>query len=226
MVPMATSQDHKAQKDGDLGPNTGGMGAYSPAPVVTGSIHEKIMNEVMLPTVSGMAAEGRRYVGFLYAGLMISPQGDVNVIEFNCRFGDPEAQPIMLRLKSDLPALCLKALSQELRSESVDWDLRPAVGVVMASAGYPGSYPKGEKIRGLEHKLKENEKIFHAGTVERNGEIMTNGGRVLCATSLGGTVTEAQKNAYELAKYVSWESLYFRTDIAYRAIERENTSNE
>ena len=226
VVPMATSQDHKAQKDGDLGPNTGGMGAYSPAPVVTGSIHEKIMNEVMLPTVSGMAAEGRRYVGFLYAGLMISPQGDVNVIEFNCRFGDPEAQPIMLRLKSDLPALCLKALSQELRSESADWDLRPAVGVVMASAGYPGSYPKGEKIRGLEHKLKENEKIFHAGTVERNGEIMTNGGRVLCATSLGGTVTEAQKNAYELAKYVSWESLYFRTDIAYRAIERENTSDE
>ena len=226
VVPMATSQDHKAQKDGDLGPNTGGMGAYSPAPVVTGSIHEKIMNEVMLPTVSGMAAEGRRYVGFLYAGLMISPQSDVNVIEFNCRFGDPEAQPIMLRLKSDLPALCLKALSQELRSESADWDLRPAVGVVMASAGYPGSYPKGEKIRGLEHKLKENEKIFHAGTVERNGEIMTNGGRVLCATSLGGTVTEAQKNAYELAKYISWESLYFRRDIAYRAIERENISDE
>tara|TARA_B100000700_G_scaffold224092_1_gene247101 strand:+ start:12466 stop:13761 length:1296 start_codon:yes stop_codon:yes gene_type:complete len=226
VVPMATSQDHKAQKDGDLGPNTGGMGAYSPAPVVTGSIHEKIMNEVMLPTVSGMAAEGRRYVGFLYAGLMISPQGDVNVIEFNCRFGDPEAQPIMLRLKSDLPALCLKALSQELRSESADWDLRPAVGVVMASAGYPGSYQKGEKIRGLEHKLGENEKIFHAGTVERNGEIMTDSGRVLCATSLGETVTEAQKNAYELAKYVSWESLYFRTDIAYRAIERENTSDE
>ena len=226
VVPMATSQDHKAQKNGDLGPNTGGMGAYSPAPVVTGSIHEKIMNEVMLPTVSGMAAEGRRYVGFLYAGLMISPQGDVNVIEFNCRFGDPEAQPIMLRLKSDLPALCLKALSQELRSESADWDLRPAVGVVMASAGYPGSYQKGEKIRGLEHKLGENEKIFHAGTVERNGEIMTDSGRVLCATSLGETVTEAQKNAYELAKYVSWESLYFRTDIAYRAIERENTSDE
>ena len=226
IMPMATSQDHKAQKNGDLGPNTGGMGAYSPAPVVTESIHEKIMNDVMLPTVSGMAAEGSKYVGFLYAGLMISPQGDVNVIEFNCRFGDPEAQPIMLRLKSDLPALCLSALSQGLRSESADWDLRSAVGIVMASAGYPGSYPKGEKVYGLEHKLKENEKIFHAGTIERCGEILTNGGRVLCAASLGDTVTEAQKNAYELAKYVSWESLYFRTDIAYRAIEREKASND
>ena len=226
VIPMATSQDHKAQKNGDLGPNTGGMGAYSPAPVVTESIQKKIMNEVMLPTVSGMAAEGNKYIGFLYAGLMISPQGEVNVIEFNCRFGDPEAQPIMLRLKSDLPALCLKALSQELQSESADWDLRPAVGVVMASAGYPGSYPKGEKIHGLEQKLKQNEKIFHAGTIERDGEILTNGGRVLCATSLGDTVTEAQKNAYELAKYVSWESVYLRTDIAFRAIERENVSDE
>ena len=226
VIPMATSQDHKAQKNGDLGPNTGGMGAYSPAPVVTESIQKKIMNEVMLPTVSGMAAEGNKYIGFLYAGLMISPQGEVNVIEFNCRFGDPEAQPTMLRLKSDLPALCLKALSQELQSESADWDLRPAVGVVMASAGYPGSYPKGEKIHGLEQKLKQNEKIFHAGTIERDGEILTNGGRVLCATSLGDTVTEAQKNAYQLAKYVSWESLYLRTDIAYRAIERENVNDE
>ena len=226
VIPMATSQDHKAQKNGDLGPNTGGMGAYSPAPVVTESIHEKIMNEVMLPTVSGMSAEGNKYIGFLYAGLMISPQGDVNVIEFNCRFGDPEAQPIMLRLKSDLPALCLKALSQELQSEIADWDPRPAVGVVMAAAGYPGSYPKGEKIHGLEQNSKEHEKIFHAGTTERDGEILTNGGRVLCATSLGNTVSEAQKNAYELTKCVRWKSLYLRTDIAYKAIVRENNNDD
>ena len=226
VIPMATSQDHKAQKNGDKGPNTGGMGAYSPAPVVTESIHEKIMNEVMLPTVSGMAAEGNRYVGFLYAGLMISPEGDINVVEFNCRFGDPEAQPILLRLKSDLPTLCLKALSQDLGSVSPIWDRRSAVGVVMASAGYPNAYPKGEIISGLEQDSLDHHKIFHAGTVQREGKILTNGGRVLCATALGDSVTEAQKSAYDLANCVRWDNLYIRTDIAYKAIARENTQDD
>ena len=226
VLPMATSQDHKAQKNGDKGPNTGGMGAYSPAPVVTESIHEKIMTEVMMPTVSGMAAEGKKYVGFLYAGLMISPEGDINVVEFNCRFGDPEAQPIMLRLKSDLPTLCLKALSQDLKSVSPIWDNRSAVGVVMASAGYPNAYPKGEVISGLKHDSLDHHKIFHAGTVERDGKVVTNGGRVLCATALGDSVTEAQRYAYELANSVSWDSLYIRTDIAYKAIARENKHDE
>ena len=226
VIPMATSQDHKAQKNGDKGPNTGGMGAYSPAPVVTESIHEKIMSEVMLPTVSGMAAEGNRYVGFLYAGLMISPEGDINVVEFNCRFGDPEAQPIMLRLKSDLPTLCLKALSQDLGSISPVWDHRSAVGVVMASAGYPNAYPKGEIISGLGQDSLDHHKIFHAGTVERDGKILTNGGRVLCATALGDSVTEAQGYAYDLANCVRWDNLYIRTDIAYKAIARENTQDD
>ena len=226
VLPMATSQDHKAQKNGDKGPNTGGMGAYSPAPVVTESIHEKVMNEVMLPAVSGMAAEGSKYVGFLYAGLMISPEGDINVVEFNCRFGDPEAQPIMLRLKSDLPNLCLKALTQDLKSVSLEWDRRSAVGVVMASAGYPNSYPRGETISGLDRDSSDHHKIFHAGTVERNGKILTNGGRVLCATALGTSVTQAQRYAYDLANYISWDNLYLRTDIAYKAIARENTLDE
>ena len=223
VMPMATSQDHKAQRNGDKGPNTGGMGAYSPAPVVTDLVHKRIMNEVMLPTVAGMLAEGNRYTGFLYAGLMISPEGDVNVVEFNCRFGDPETQPIMLRLKSDLPNLCLKALSNELDSVRPEWDERSAVGVVMASAGYPGKYPKGEIIRGMNKNPNEGQKIFHAGTLKQGEKILTNGGRVLCATALGKSVSEAQRAAYDLTRSVKWDSMYFRTDIAYRAIAREDT---
>ena len=222
VIPMATSQDHKARDDGDKGPNTGGMGAYSPAPVVTDAIYERIMKEVVLPTVTGMASDGNEYTGFLYAGLMISSEGSISVIEFNCRFGDPEAQPVMLRLKSELPNLCLMALDGKLDAVEVEWDTRPSVGVVLASAGYPGNYKKGDLISGLDADRGDNQKLFHAGTIERNGEIVTNGGRVLCATALGDTISEAQSRAYKLVNGVNWENMYFRKDIAYRAIAREN----
>ena len=222
VIPMATSQDHKARDDGDKGPNTGGMGAYSPAPVVTDAIYERIMKEVVLPTVTGMASDGNEYTGFLYAGLMISSEGSISVIEFNCRFGDPEAQPVMLRLKSELPNLCLMALDGKLDAVEVEWDTRPSVGVVLASAGYPGNYKKGDLISGLDADRGDNQKLFHAGTIERNGEIVTNGGRVLCATALGDTISEAQSTAYKLVNEVNWENMYFRKDIAYRAIAREN----
>ena len=222
VLPMATSQDHKARDDGDRGPNTGGMGAYSPAPVVTGAVHERIMNEVILPTVKGMAEDGNEYVGFLYAGLMISPEGRPAVVEFNCRFGDPEAQPVMLRLKSDLPRLCLAALERKLDREQAEWDPRCAVGVVLAAGGYPAEYAKGIPISGLDTPLKDNQKLFHAGTAERDGEVVTNGGRVLCATALGETVSAAQAAAYDLADRISWDNVYYRRDIAYRAIAREN----
>jgi phosphoribosylamine--glycine ligase len=223
VLPMATSQDHKARDDGDQGPNTGGMGAYSPAPVVTPEIYQKIMDEVIVPTVEGMAADGNDYVGFLYAGLMISPQGTVNVVEFNCRFGDPEAQPVMLRLQSDLAQLCLAALDQKLDQQSAVWDPRCAVGVVMAAGGYPLSYSKGDKITGLETPVGAHQKSFHAGTAMNNGDIVTNGGRVLCATALGNSVSEAQAEAYALVKQIQWDKVYFRSDIAYRAIARENS---
>lgn len=222
VLPMATSQDHKARDDGDRGPNTGGMGAYSPAPVVTESVYQKIMDEVILPTVKGMAADGNDYVGFLYAGLMVSASGDVSVVEFNCRFGDPEAQPVMLRLQSDLSSLCLAALDQTLDTQTAEWDSRCAVGVVLAAGGYPESYNKGDRIEGLDLPCAEHQKIFHAGTAEKDGEVVTNGGRVLCATALGNTVSEAQAAAYELANQISWDNVYFRTDIAYRAVAREN----
>ncbi|MDG2420656.1 MAG: phosphoribosylamine--glycine ligase [Gammaproteobacteria bacterium] len=222
VIPMATSQDHKARDDGDKGPNTGGMGAYSPAPVVTDAIYERIMKEVVLPTVTGMASDGNEYTGFLYAGLMISSEGSISVIEFNCRFGDPEAQPVMLRLKSELPNLCLMALDGKLDAVKIEWDNRSSVGVVLASAGYPGNYKKGDLISGLDADTSDNQKLFHAGTIEQNGEIVTNGGRVLCATALGDTISEAQSRAYKLVNGVNWENMYFRKDIAYRAIAREN----
>ncbi len=222
VLPMATSQDHKARDDGDKGPNTGGMGAYSPAPVVTVEVYQRIMDQVILPTVKGMAEDGNDYTGFLYAGLMVSPTGEIAVVEFNCRFGDPEAQPIMLRLKSDLAEHCAAALNQNLDQQTADWDSRCAVGVVLASGGYPGTYNKGEVIDGLDTPQGDHQKVFHAGTAERDGDIVTNGGRVLCATALGDSVSEAQAAAYALANSINWNNVYFRNDIAYRAIAREN----
>jgi phosphoribosylamine--glycine ligase len=221
ILPMATSQDHKARDDGDLGPNTGGMGAYSPAPVVTPEIHERVMAEVIQPTVQGMAAEGNRYTGFLYAGLMIMPDGTPKVIEYNCRFGDPETQPIMMRLKSDLVSLCTAALDKTLHHCTVDWDPRAALGVVLAAGGYPNDYHKGDVISGLPASGTEDSKVFHAGTREVDGQVVTNGGRVLCAVGLGNTVFEAQQRAYQLAEQICWNDVYFRHDIGYRAIARE-----
>jgi len=225
VLPMATSQDHKRALNGDLGPNTGGMGAYSPAPVVTPEIHDRIMSEVIMPTVEGMAAEGAPYSGFLYAGLMIAADGTPNVIEYNCRFGDPETQPIMMRLQSDLVELCLAATRSELDKATIAFDNRAAVGIVLAAKGYPASYPKGDVISGLEINTNDSAKTFHAGTkLNEQGEVTTNGGRVLCATALGNTVTEAQKLAYELLHQIAWQGVEFRTDIAYRAIEREQNN--
>src|SRR5574344_2166004 len=208
VVPMATSQDHKRVGDGDTGPNTGGMGAYSPAPVVTDEVFKKVMEQVILPTVNGMKAEQNSYTGFLYAGLMIDGQGNPKVIEYNCRFGDPETQPIMLRMKSDLVDLCNKACDGQLAGEIAEYDTRAAVGIVLAAKNYPNS-------------PQQREKIFQAGTSFKNGKIVTNGGRVLCATALGTTVYEAQQKAYKLAKSVNWDGMFFRNDIAYRAIARE-----
>lgn len=221
IVPMATSQDHKRVGDGDTGLNTGGMGAYSPAPVVTPEMHERIMDLVIKPTVEGMAAEGNSYTGFLYAGLMIMADGTPKVIEYNCRFGDPETQPIMLRMKSDLVTLCLAGVNGELADMTAEFDPRAAVGVVLAAGGYPGDYEKGLEITGLPTKETDGLKVFHAGTKEVDGKVVTAGGRVLCATALGKTVTDAQQKAYQLAKKISWEGMFFRNDIAYRAIARE-----
>ena len=221
VVPFASSQDHKPRDDGDLGPNTGGMGAYSPAPVVTPRVHERIMDEVILPTVRGMAADGAPYQGFLYAGLMIMPDGTPRVIEFNCRFGDPEAQPVLMRLRGDLVDLCRRALSGGLAGVALEWDPRAAVGVVMAAGGYPLDYARGRAIAGLDDDLP-NTRVFHAGTALAGEQAVTNGGRVLCVTALGATVTEAQALAYERVERVRWEDAYYRTDIGYRAIAREN----
>ncbi|WP_077287200.1 phosphoribosylamine--glycine ligase [Cognaticolwellia aestuarii] len=221
ILAFATSQDHKRAYDGDKGPNTGGMGAYSPAPVVTSEIHQRAMNEVIIPTVEGMAKEGAPYTGFLYAGLMIDNEGTPKVIEYNCRFGDPETQPIMMRLKSDLVELCIMACRGELDKATIDFDPRPAVGVVLAAAGYPGNYPKGDVICGLDKNKAIDRKTFHAGTSVKAGEVVTAGGRVLCATALGDNVTQAQRSAYELLQEISWPGVEYRTDIAYRAIERE-----
>ena len=223
VLPFATSQDHKRAADGDKGPNTGGMGAYSPAPVVTPDIHQRIMDEVIVPTVEGMASEGHPYKGFLYAGLMIMADGTPKVIEYNCRFGDPETQPIMLRLQSDLVALCLKACKGELAGTHIDFDPRASVGVVLAAGGYPGDYAKGKVINGLDDAAKLDGKVFHAGTALNGDDVVTSGGRVLCATALGNSVTEAQQQAYVLTKAIDWEDVYYRNDIAYRAIARENS---
>jgi phosphoribosylamine--glycine ligase len=221
ILPLATSQDHKARDNGDQGPNTGGMGAYSPAPVVTDEVFDRIMTQVIEPTVKGMAADGRPYTGFLYAGLMIDEKGSPRVVEYNCRFGDPETQPILMRLQSDLLPLCEAALDKRLHQVEVSWDSRAAVGVVMAAGGYPAAYRKGDIIAGLDQADSDNSKVFHAGTALQEGEVVTAGGRVLCVTALGDTVAEAQVNAYNSLKRISWQDAYFRTDIAYRAVARE-----
>ncbi|MFM2484912.1 phosphoribosylamine--glycine ligase [Celerinatantimonas yamalensis] len=226
VLPMATSQDHKRVGDGDTGPNTGGMGAYSPAPVVTATIHQRVMDEVIYPTVRGMAAEGHPYKGFLYAGLMISADGTPKVIEYNCRFGDPETQPIMMRLRSDLVALCLAGSTGNLDKSTVEFDSRPALGVVIAAGGYPEAYQKGDVIKGLPDvtPLSEaiDQKIFHAGTrLNEQGQTLTAGGRVLCATALGDSVFDAQQKAYALAKQVYWQGSFYRHDIGHHAISRE-----
>ncbi len=221
VLPMATSQDHKRVGDKDTGPNTGGMGAYSPAPVVTPEIHDRIMQEVIYPTVNGMAQEGHPYTGFLYAGLMIAEDGTPKVIEYNCRFGDPETQPIMMRMQSDLVELCLAAIDGKLDTQESNWDPRAAIGIVLAAGGYPASYHKGDVISGLPDTEVEGEKVFHAGTAEKDGKIVTAGGRVLCATALGNSVSEAQQRAYALTKQISWDGVFYRHDIGYRAIARE-----
>ncbi|MDY0070350.1 MAG: phosphoribosylamine--glycine ligase [Porticoccaceae bacterium] len=222
VLPMATSQDHKRVGDGDTGPNTGGMGAYSPAPVVTPAVHARAMHEVILPTVRGMAAEGNRYTGFLYAGLMVMPDGTPKVIEYNCRFGDPETQPIMMRLQSDIVALCLAALDGKLDAASAEWDARASVGVVLAAGGYPGDYRKGDIINGLPDTDPEGAKVFHAGTrLDGDGHVVTNGGRVLCVVGLGDSVGDAQQRAYHLASEISWKDMFHRRDIGYRAVTRE-----
>ena len=220
VLPLANSQDHKARDDGDLGPNTGGMGAYSPAPVVSEAVHERIMEQVIRPTIDGMAADGHPYVGFLYAGLMISPEGEVNVVEFNCRFGDPETQPVLFRLQSDLTELCLAALDGKLDQVDAQWDPRCSLGVVLAAGGYPESYNKGDPISGLDHDPGPAGKVFHAGTTIREGITVTNGGRVLCAVALGEDIAAAQSAAYDLVGTIHWEGIQFRTDIGYRAVGR------
>jgi phosphoribosylamine--glycine ligase len=220
-LPFATSQDHKRIGDGDTGPNTGGMGAYSPAPVVTPEMHQRIMREVIEPTIAGLAADGMPYTGFLYAGIMIHPDGTPNVLEFNCRFGDPETQPIMMRLNSDLPALCEAALDGRLDQVSMDWDPRAALGVVLAAGGYPDDVRKGDAIHGLDAAAKFPGKVFHAGTSLRDEAIVTAGGRVLCAVGLGSTVSAAQTAAYQLVDAIHWEGMQCRRDIGYRAIARE-----
>jgi len=220
VLPLATSQDHKRLEDGDRGPNTGGMGAYSPAPVVTPALHARIMREVIEPTIRGLAAEGMPYTGFLYAGIMIAPDGTPNVLEFNCRFGDPETQPILMRLKSDLTVLCEAALERRLDQVQVAWDARAALGVVMAAAGYPDAPRMGEPIAGLERAASLPGKLFHAGTRLSGEQVLVSGGRVLCATGMGATVAEAQRAAYALAGAVHWSGAFYRRDIGYRAIAR------
>ena len=222
VLPMATSQDHKRIGDADTGPNTGGMGAYSPAPVVTPDVHRRVMEKIIYPTVRGMKAEGNTYVGFLYAGLMIDASGEPRVIEYNCRFGDPETQPIMMRLQSDLVALCNAAIDGKLDTQTAQWDARPAIGVVLAAKGYPDGYPKGDVIRGLDITHADC-KTFHAGTtLAANGDVVTSGGRVLCVTALGNSVRDAQQRAYAAVADIQWDNLYCRRDIGYRAIAREN----
>ncbi|HGS4462752.1 TPA: phosphoribosylamine--glycine ligase [Vibrio metschnikovii] len=221
VLPMATSQDHKRVGDADTGPNTGGMGAYSPAPVVTQDVHDRVMREVIYPTVRGMAAEGNPYTGFLYAGLMIDAQGTPKVIEYNCRFGDPETQPIMMRLQSDLVELCLTALDGKLDQVESKWDPRASIGIVLAAGGYPADYRKGDVISGLPTQEIAGEKVFHAGTSDQSGAVVTNGGRVLCATALGESVSQAQQRAYQLAQQIEWQGMFYRHDIGYRAIARE-----
>lgn len=222
ILPMVTSQDHKAKNDGDTGPNTGGMGAYTPAPVVTRDIYNSIMQDVIEPTIVGMASDGNPFTGFLYAGIMVSKDGSPKVLEFNVRFGDPETQPIMMRLQSNLADLCLAAVNKRLDQVTVKWDSRPALGVVLAAGGYPDDYPKGDVINGINNANTSDTKVFHAGTSQNDkAEIITAGGRVLCVTALGETVTEAQAKAYKAVSKISWKNMYNRSDIGHRAVTRE-----
>lgn len=221
VLPLATSQDHKARDEDDLGPNTGGMGAYSPAPVIDQQLHQRAMDTVILPTIRGMAEQGMPFTGFLYAGLMISPDGETRVLEFNVRFGDPETQPIMMRLQSDLAGLCLAAVNGELDQVDAHWDQRPALAVVMAADGYPGSYSKGQLISGLDQASQGDTKVFHAGTAIKDGQLVTSGGRVLCVCALADTVKEAAATAYAGCDKIHWDGIFCRGDIGYRAIARE-----
>jgi len=218
VLPMATSQDHKRISDGDTGPNTGGMGAYSPAPVVTEALHARVMREIIMPTVEGMAAEGNTYKGFLYAGLMITPAGEPKVIEYNCRFGDPETQPIMMRLQSDLAELCMATLKTALNKATISWSEQAALGVVLAAGGYPDDYDKGDTITGLQAAENDDCKVFHAGTSTADTEVHTNGGRVLCVTALGDDIGAAKAKAYAGVKEINWPGMQYRTDIGARAL--------
>ncbi len=222
ILPLATSQDHKARDEGDQGPNTGGMGAYSPAPVIDDALHQRAMETVIIPTIRGMAEQGMPFTGFLYAGLMISPDGETNVLEFNVRFGDPETQPIMMRLQSDLAELCLAAVDGRLDQVEALWDPRPALGVVMAAGGYPDAYGKGYPITGLDEANSGETRVFHAGTAMHDNAVVTSGGRVLCVCALGDSVTAAAKAAYAGCKKVNWQGAFFRPDIGHRAIARES----
>ncbi|MBA6414085.1 phosphoribosylamine--glycine ligase [Parahaliea sp. F7430] len=221
VLPMVTSQDHKRIGEGDTGPNTGGMGAYSPAPVVTQEVFDRIQKEVIRPTVDGMAAEGNAYRGFLYAGLMITDQGEPKVIEYNCRFGDPETQPILMRLKSDLVELCELALDGQLDQARAEWDERVSIGVVLAAGGYPGNYSKGKEISGLDSDFPDSVKVFHAGTAVEGDKVVTSGGRVLCVTALGADIEEAQRICYQATQKISWEGMTLRNDIGWRAVARQ-----
>ena len=225
VLPMATSQDHKRIGEGDTGPNTGGMGAYSPAPVVDAAVNQRVMEQVILPTVAGMAAEGNDYTGFLYAGLMINDDGMPKVIEYNCRFGDPETQPIMVRLQSDLVDLCDSALDGTLDQTDASWDQRCAIGVVLAAGGYPQSYTRGTPIQGLDTPQAESIKVFHAGTAQEGDQVVTSGGRVLCVTALGENIAAAQQACYEAADKISWDGVTLRRDIGWRAIARYSENN-
>jgi len=225
ILTMATSQDHKRLRDADAGPNTGGMGAYSPAPVVTRALHERIMREVIEPTIRGLAKDGTPYTGFLYAGIMVHPDGTPNVLEYNCRFGDPETQPIMMRLRSDLVELCEAALDKRLDRVHADWDERAALGVVLAAEGYPETVRKGDVIAGLQQAARLPGKVFHAGTRAADGKVFTNGGRVLCAVGLGTNVSQAQAQAYTLVDAINWPGMQCRRDIGFRAVARERPGN-
>ncbi|MDH3978134.1 MAG: phosphoribosylamine--glycine ligase, partial [Gammaproteobacteria bacterium] len=225
ILPLATSQDHKARDNGDTGPNTGGMGAYSPAPVMTDDLIERAMQEVMRPTVDGMEKDGTPYTGFLYAGLMIDSDGVPKVLEFNCRFGDPETQPILFRLQSDLVDLIDAAIDGTLNRQTAKWDPRVSLGVVLAAGGYPESYDKGDIISGLPDEERPTQKVFHAGTSNDGDNVVTNGGRVLCAVALGDTTEQAQKSAYELVNEITWPNVFYRTDIGYRAVAREQAKS-
>ena len=218
ILPLATSQDHKARDNNDTGPNTGGMGAYSPAPVVTEEVYQRIMQQVIEPTIKGMAAENNVYTGFLYAGVMIDTEGNPKVLEYNCRFGDPETQPIMMRLQSDLVELCLATIHKKLNEVEAKWNPKVCLGVVLAAGGYPASYPKGDVITGLQDNIDET-KVFHAGTKLKDNQVITHGGRVLCVCALGEDTQTAQQKAYERASKIQWKDLYYRTDIGFKAIK-------